>query len=226
MTRPTSIILSLLFALFVVNPLYSYDPIFYCGPIINYRTIHYIFNNESSSQFNGIFINAGIGADSNKWSQRQLHVAVSPPNAFISRTGFGGGYEASFEVGIGKCLCRYAYLGGRVGYHLFGAEHKQFLTASAESIRISKNQGGIVDLMPGLPFCGNWLLNLIIGCEYDQYGMLGYNSSEIFRLQTRWGWALRLGAGLHRMLRPHLALGLEYVHAFPGNVTWPGPITR
>lgn len=219
----------LLLTLLVVSSLHSYDPISYCGPVfVSTPATRHIFRNSFSSQFNGFFVGASIGADSNRWNERQLHVAATPPNAFISKTGHGGGYETSLEIGWGRSICRCGYLGARIGYHLFANDHKPLQTTNLEFIRLYKNQGAVVDFIPGLSFCGHWLLNLIIGCEYDQYAMLGYeeNSAQdsLFRLQNEWGWALRAGVGLRRRLGSHLALGLEYVHAFPGNVTWPGPL--
>lgn len=201
------------------------DVISYCGPsccnakisLPKYRW------GCGPSPFCGPYIGLGVGGDYNQWNERQLDVFVVPPADYTSNFGSGSGFLTEAHIGWGVPLWL-AYLGGRLGYHAFWGDGTYLLTHSTvEFVELHKRQGVFVDFTPGFFPLRQLLANLIIGAECNSYLMIGHNNQGVFRDQHEWGWSLRLGAGLQWAWAKNWAIGVDYVHSFPGNVTWPGP---
>lgn len=212
--------------------LHSSSPISYCGPILAPRRVFPYLYSGRPSPFNGPFASGAIGADINRWNEREVYLGTNPYPPIISVFTSGAAFEGELKVGLCKVFPSNGALTCSLGYHGYLNDKKRLLTVSAalpgndEYITLRKNYGFFADLSPGIFFCRCWLFNAILGCECDQLRLIGTNGGGLFRDQERWGWSLRTGAGLRRAWGSRLAFGVDYVHLFPGNAVWQGPIQQ
>jgi hypothetical protein len=223
----------LLFAIFISTffHLYARDPITYIGPVIHWnRVTPYLFGRPSP--FNGFFLSGGIGADFVRWNGREVYLGTNPYPPIVSVFKSGAAFEGEFKIGFSTVLKSNATLGLSVGYHGYANDKRTLLTgidttdpSRDEFVTLRKQAGLFADFTPGIFFCRCWLIQAILGAECDRIRLTGFNP-HLFRDQGRWGWSLRAGAGVRRAVNARFAVGIDYVHLFPGNAVWEGPIQQ